>query len=178
MAELATLARPYAAAVFSLAKRTKRLPEWSRILDYLATATGNPQMARYLAMPEITAEAKAYRLADVCGDVMNDAARNFVNVLAANRRLNLIGFIRDQYEELRAQEDRVLDVEVVSAYELDTAERDRIIAALKKRHQKDVQLTEKVDPALLGGAIVRAGDVVVDGTVRGRLEKLVDALTR
>jgi F-type H+-transporting ATPase subunit delta len=110
--------------------------------------------------------------------VMNDAARNFVNVLAANRRLYLIGFIRDQYEELRAQEDRVLDVEVVSAYELDTAERDRIIAALKKRHQKEVQLTEKVDPALLGGAIVRAGDIVVDGTVRGRLEKLVDALTR
>src|SRR5262245_58420234 len=135
-------------------------------------------MARYLALPEVTAEAKAYRLADVCGDVMNDAGRNFVNVLAANRRLNLIGDIRDQFEELRAEEDRLLDVEVVSAYELDGAERDRIIDALKKTHQKEVQLTEKVDPSLLGGAIVRAGDVVVDGTVRGRLEKLVDALTR
>jgi|SRR5262245_1386462 len=178
MAELATLARPYAAAVFSLAKKNKRLPDWSRVLDYLATAASEEQMARYLAMPEVTADAKAYRLADVCGDVMNDAARSFVNVLAANRRLNLIGHIREQFEELRAQEDRVLDVEVVSAYELDAAERNRIIAALKKTHQKEVQLAEKVDRTLLGGAIVRAGDVVIDGTVRGRLEKLVDALTR
>jgi F-type H+-transporting ATPase subunit delta len=178
MAELVTLARPYAAAVFTLAKRDKRLTEWSRMLECLATAAAEEKMAQYLAMPEVTAEAKAYRLADVCGDVMNDAGRSFVNVLAANRRLNLIGDIRDLYEELRAQEERVLDVEVISAFELDGAERSRIIDALKKSHQKEVQLTEKIDPKLLGGAIVRAGDVVVDGTVRGRLEKLVDALTR
>lgn len=178
MAELATLARPYAAAVFSIAKRTKRLPEWARMLDFLAAAAADDTMARYLGAPEITAEAKAYRLADVCGDVMTDAGRSFVNVLANNRRLNLIGDVREQFEELRAQEERVLDAEVVSAFELDGAERSRIIEALKKTHQKEVQITEKVDPALLGGAIVRAGDVVVDGTVRGRLEKLVDALTR
>ena len=178
MAELTTVARPYASAIFALAKRDKRLPEWSRMLDCLAAAASEDKMAQFLAMPEVTAEAKAYRLADVCGDVMNDAGRSFVNVLAANRRLNLIGEIRQLFEEMRADEERLLDVEVVSAYELDTAERNRIIDALKKKHQKEVQLSEKVDPNLLGGAIVRAGDVVIDGTVRGRLEKLVDALTR
>jgi F-type H+-transporting ATPase subunit delta len=178
MAELTTVARPYASAIFALAKRDKRLPEWSRMLECLATAAAEEKMAQYLAMPEVTAEAKAYRLADVCGDVMNDAGRSFVNVLAANRRLDLIGEIRQLFEEMRADEERLLDVEVISAYELDIAERNRIIDALKKKHQKEVQLSEKVDPNLLGGAIVRAGDVVIDGTVRGRLEKLVDALTR
>jgi F-type H+-transporting ATPase subunit delta len=161
-----------------LAKKSQRLAEWSRMLEFLATAAANPTMERFLAAPSITAEAKAYRLADVCGDVITDAGRNFVGVLAANRRLNLIGEIREQFEELRAQEERVLDVQVVSAFELDDAERERLIAALKRKHQKEVQLTTRVDRALLGGAIVRAGDVVIDGSVRGRLEKLVDALTR
>lgn len=176
MAELATLARPYAAAVFSLAKKSKRLAEWSRMLEYLASAAADPTVGRVLGDPSITAEAKAYRLADVCGDVMTDAGRSFVNVLAANRRLNLIGDIRDQFEDLRAQEERVLDVQVVSAYELSDAERRQMIDALKRTHQKEVQLTTKVDSTLLGGAIVRAGDVVIDGSVRGRLEKLIEAL--
>lgn len=178
MAELVTLARPYASAVFGLAKRERKLPEWSRMLEYLASAASNEAMARYLAAPSVAAEAKAYRLADVCGDVMTDGGRSFVNVLASNRRLNLIPDIRDQFEALRAQEEKMLGVEVISAYELNDAERSRIVESLKKRYQKEIELTAKVDPTLLGGAIIRAGDVVVDGTVRGRLEKLVDALAR
>jgi len=178
MAELATLARPYANAVFGLARREKRLDQWSRMLEYLATAASAEPMARLLASPAVSADAKAYRLADVCGDVMTDAGRSFVNVLAANRRLDLIGEIRTRFEELRAEEEKVLDVEVISAYDLTDMEAQRVIDSLKKRFDKEIQLSSRVDESLIGGAIVRAGDMVVDGSVRGKLEKLSEALTR
>jgi len=178
MAELATLARPYANAVFGLAKREKRLDQWSRMLEYLETAAGAGPMARLLASPAVSAEAKAHRLADVCADVMTDAGRSFVNVLAANGRLGLISEIRARFDELRAEEERLLDVEVISAFDLTDAERQRIVESLERRFAKQILLSSRVDKSLIGGAIVRAGDTVVDGSVRGRLDKLSEALTR
>jgi len=99
-------------------------------------------------------------------------------VLARNKRLHLLPEISAQYEMLRAQAESSLDVEVVSAYPLDDAERSRMVEVLKRRFERDIQLTSRVDANLMGGVVIRAGDTVIDGSVRGKLEKLAETLQR
>lgn len=178
VAELATIARPYANAVFELAKKERQLGRFSRLLAILAAATEDSQLQTLLASPDVTAEQKAFRLADVCGDAIDDRGRKLLQVLAQNGRLPLVPEIRQQFEKLKALEEQTLDVEIVSAFSLSDAETERLQNALQTKFEKQVTLTSRVDRQLLGGAIIRAGDTVIDGTVRGRLDKLAEALTR
>ena len=178
MAELATLARPYAGAVFELAKRELALDRWSRMLEVLSVATADPKVGLVLDAPDVAEEQKAFRLIDVCGDELNVAARKFVQVLAANKRLDLIDAIAEQFEILRSEEQRALDVAVVSAYPLSTEQSGSLKSALQRRFDKTVNLESKVDASLIGGAVIRAGDVVIDGSLRGKLEKLGETLGR
>ena len=104
--------------------------------------------------------------------------KQLLHVLAGNKRLHLLAEISAQYEELRAQEQASLEVEVVSAFALDDVEQKRITEALARRFEREIVLTSRVDESLLGGAIIRAGDTVIDGSVRGKLEKLSEMLQR
>jgi len=178
MAELATLARPYAGAVFDLAKANGALDRWSRTLGVLAAAAAEPRVKLLLDDPERDEAQKARQLAELCGDEVDDRAKKFLQVLAANRRLGLLEDVREQFEELRARELATLDVEVQSAFPLSEEQSRKLAAALERRFEKSVKLTNSVDAALIGGAVIRAGDTVIDGSLRGRLERLGETLGR
>ena len=178
MAELATLARPYANAVFDIAKGAGALDGWSRMLGCLGAVAADAGVRQLLESPEMPDEQKAFRLADICGDELDDRARKMIQVLARNKRLGLIGEIRDQFEELKAQNEKVLEVEVVSARPLSAEQEESIRGALANRYQREVTMSSRVDEQLLGGAVIRAGDTVIDGSVRGKLDKLAETLQR
>jgi F-type H+-transporting ATPase subunit delta len=178
MAELATLARPYASAVFAVAKSEGDLDRWSRMLTLLSAAAADEKIRWLLSTPEVDEMTKAYRVTDVCGDELNDRAKRFVQVLARNKRLPLLSEIAVQFEALRAEEQATLDVEITSAFPLSDAELDRIKAALTRRFDKDINMESAVDRALIGGAVIRAGDTVIDGSVKGKLAKLAEVVQR
>jgi F-type H+-transporting ATPase subunit delta len=178
MAELATLARPYANAVFDVAKQTGELDRWSVMLGLLAATAADERLQTLLAAPDVEDAQKAFRLSEVCGEDLNQPAKKFVQVLADNKRLPLLGEIQSMFEVLRADEQSTLEVEVTSAFELTDAEFARLESALKNRFEKDISMTGAVDSSLIGGAIIRAGDTVIDGSVRGKLAKLAESVQR
>ncbi len=176
MAELATIARPYANAVFGLAKRDQALDAWSRMLATLAATIEHPKVRVLLESPDNPSQAKAFKLAELCGDELDDRGKKFLQALADNDRLLLLGEIRAQFEALKAEEEKSLDVEVISAYELSDAQSSALKVALNKKFEKEISIESRVDSGLIGGAIIRAGDVVIDGSVRGKLTKLAETL--
>ena len=172
MAEKATIARPYAKAAFALAQQHKSLASWSQVLARAAAGVQDERVAKLLMNPRVTADDLAGLLADVAGDALDEQSRNFLTTLAHNRRLALLPEIAAMFEIMRAEVENVADVQVTSAVQLDEAQRQRLAAALKKRLKCDVRLHCAVDPALLGGAIVRSGDFVIDGSLKARLDRL------
>ncbi|MDP6375719.1 MAG: F0F1 ATP synthase subunit delta [Pseudomonadales bacterium] len=178
MAEAATLARPYANAIFQIASDNDYLGGWSRMLGFLGVVAADEGMGLLLSSPDVSGPEKAHKLAEVCGDELNERARNLLQVLAANQRLDLLPEIALQYEALKAASEQSLDVEVLSAYPLSQSETETLKNALVVKFDKEVTVTSSVDQSLLGGAVIRAGDMVIDGSVRGKLEKLAEMLQR
>ncbi len=178
MAELATLARPYAKAVFDLAKSEQALDRWSRMLAIITQVAEQEKVRQLLDAPDLSAEQKAQRLIELCGEALSDRAKALIHLLARNKRLNALGEIQEQFEARKAEAERVLEVEVISAYELSEAQSNALREALQRKFDREISLTGRTDPHLLGGAIIRAGDTVIDGTVRGRLDKLAEAMQR
>jgi len=176
MAELATIARPYANAVFDLAKRDNSLEQWSRMLAVLDATTVDDTVALFMGSPDLASNAKAFRLAEICGDELDDRGKKFLQSLADHDRLALIGEVREQFEVLRAEEQKSLEVEVVSAYALSDGESERLKDALNRKFDKEISIESRVDESLIGGAVIRAGDMVIDGSVRGKLQKLAETL--
>ena len=180
MAELATLARPYANAAFDLARVRGDQDRWSRTFDFLSRALREPGLRALVASPAADAQ-KAHEVLELLtaefGEV-TEPVRRFVQVLASNKRLALLGEISEQFEALQAEAEQTLDVAVTSAVEMTNDEIERLSAALKARFERDIDVSTTVDESLLGGAVVRAGDTVVDGSVRGKLEKLAESLAR
>lgn len=176
MAELATLSRPYANAVFGIAQDSNRLEAWSQTLSTLVAASGDATVQTMLSSPDLAAQDKANQLAQLCGDEITSDAGAFLQSLAEHDRLPLLAEVREQFEELRAEQEQTLDVEVVSAFDLTPAQSDALQASLQKKYGKDVSITSRTDSNLIGGAVIRAGDIVIDGSVKGRLTKLVDTL--
>ena len=124
------------------------------------------------------AEVKAHRLAEVCGDELDSSAKLFLQALAEHNRLPLLPEVLMQFEELKAKEEESIDVEVLSAFELTETQVEEIKSTLNKRFDKQINIESSVDKTLIGGAIIRAGDLVIDGSARGKLTKLADTLTR
>ena len=178
MAEFATLARPYANAAFDVAKSAGRLDEWSRGLNLLALASEDSTLQTVIALPMTTAPEKAHKLIELFRDELSDPVRQFVHVLAENKRLSLLAEITSQFEVRRAEEARTLDVEVTTAVSLSDAEQNRFQEILERRFEQQINLTTTVDETVIGGAHIRAGDTVIDGSLRGRLAKLGEAFAR
>ena len=178
MAELATLARPYANALFELAKAENSLEQWSRMLGVVHTTSQHETVGLLLNSPDLPANAKAFRVAEVCGDELDDRGKKFLQALAEHDRLSIVGEVRDQFELLRAEELQSLDVEVISAYPMSEAQSEALKVALNRRFEKEISIESRVDESLIGGAIIRAGDMVIDGSVRGKLIKLADTLVQ
>lgn len=176
MAELTTVARPYAQAIFKRAQETGRLAEWSGELQFAAAIALDPTMADTIDSNRLTKAELAERFIGIGAEQLSEEARNLVRLLAENRRLSLLPEIAAVYEVLKAEAESTVEAEMVSAYPLDDAQRDRIAEALKARLGRKVSLSATVDESLIGGAIIRAGDLVIDGSVRGKLGRLATAL--
>lgn len=176
MAELSTLARPYAKAAFQAAVDAGELQAWSDMLVTASEVTLNPEMAKVLSNPGLTGQQQAQTLIDVCGDKLNAAGQNLVNVLAENKRISLLPQILEQFEHLKAELEKAVDVEIISAYAVSDESKQKLTDALKAKLAKDVRVTTTIDESLVGGAIIRAGDMVIDGTLRGKLAKLAEAM--
>jgi F-type H+-transporting ATPase subunit delta len=176
MAELSTLARPYARAAFEFARDRGELPTWSAQLASVAAVTRDPAMAQVLNNPALTAEQHAQTLKDVCGDAVNGHGQNFVSILASNKRLSLLPEISALFEQYKANQEKTVDVQVYSAFEVAEKTSQTLAQVLKTKLEREVKVDTVVDKALLGGVLIRAGDLVIDGSVRGRLNKLAEAM--
>ncbi|HYW04765.1 MAG TPA: F0F1 ATP synthase subunit delta [Gammaproteobacteria bacterium] len=177
MAELTTLARPYAKAVFDLARDDDSLPAWSECLERLAAVVSNEEVQQVIESPRVPADQIVELVLEAAGaESMGDAGRNLVRLLAANRRLSLVPAMAGLYEEMRAEAEGTVDVEVVSAKPLTDEQQDKIERALAGRLGKKVRLHNRVDEEMLGGAVIHAGDVVIDGSVQAKLGRLASAL--
>lgn len=176
MAELTTLARPYAKAVFAQASEKGALDSWSADLALLAACTSEPAVVEFLKHPSFTAQQQAQTVIDVCGDKLTEAAKNLVVVLAENKRLELLPEVTELYEELKAQLQNTVDVVVTSAYPLSDAQSQQLEKALKAKLNRDIRMSSEVDESIIGGAIIRAGDLVIDGSLTGKLSKLAEAM--
>jgi F-type H+-transporting ATPase subunit delta len=176
MAEKVTIARPYAKAAFELAREQRDFARWSNVLSAAAAVVHDPRVARLLSNPRVQPSELIDLIAAASGDALDQSGRNFLNTLAQNRRLSVLPEVAAHFEELRAAVENVADVHVTSAAELDAKQRERLSAALRKRLKREIRLHCAVDAALIGGAIVRSGDFVIDGSLRGRLERLMSAV--
>lgn len=172
MAEQATIARPYARAAFEYAQAHNALKQWSDALSIAASVAADRNVMRLLNNPRVSPTQLVDLIADIAGAKFDAASRNFVATLASNRRIALLPKIAAMYEALRADVENRAQVDVTSAAPLNEAQQQRLVSALKKRLNRDVQLSLSVDPGLIGGAVIRFGDMVIDGSVKVRLARL------
>ncbi|MGO9932259.1 MAG: F0F1 ATP synthase subunit delta [Steroidobacteraceae bacterium] len=177
MAERATIARPYAKAAFEYARDANAIAAWSRGLKTAAQIVADPRVAALTKSPQCSAADLGGLIADVAGADLDAAMRNFLRLLAENHRLLLLPEIAAHYEELRSAVENTVDVEVISAIPLNAAQQEKLAQALSTRLKRKVRMQNSVDAALLGGAVVRAGDLVIDGSLQGRLQRLATDLT-
>lgn len=176
MSSALTLARPYARAAVAVAREQQRLAAWSGYLGFAAAIAADASVRSLLSSPATSTDA-AISLLSPEGQVDAEFTQ-FLRVLASNGRLPLLPEIAVLFEQARAEAERVVQVTLTSAVALDSAEVDSIATALRRRFGSEIALTQAVDPALIGGAIIDAGDVVIDGSVRGKLERLRNTLVQ
>ncbi len=176
MAETTTIARPYAQAAFELARAENALPVWSEMLNLAAAVAHDPQLTALLGSPRIARSQLADLFMSVCGDRLTAQGKNFIRLLAENRRLDVMTEIAALFQVMRAEAEGVLEATMISAQPVTDAQRLQITAALKARLNREITLSVSTDASLLGGAIIRAGDLVIDGSARGKLAKLAVAL--
>jgi len=177
MADRLTVARPYARAAFAQARTDGALGGWSTALGRAALAAGDARVRALFGSPQVTDAQLAELLADVAGSGLTDGARNFIKLLAENKRLPFLPEIAQIFDQLTADAERVVDVSITSAAPMGNDEQQQLVAALERRFARKVRMQSAVDPSLIGGAVVRAGDLTIDGSVKARLARLAHELT-
>ncbi len=176
MAELTTLARPYAKAAFEAAVEAGSLGDWSESLATVAAVVSEPAVRSALTSPSLTGEKQAQLVTELCGDEIIGQVKNFIAILAENKRIPLMPEIVTLFETLKANQEMKVDVNVISAFPLSDALQEKLAASLKAKLQREVVLHSETDKSLIGGAVIRAGDLVIDGSVRGKLAKLSESM--
>ena len=176
MSELSTLARPYAEAVFRMAQGEKDLAGWSTRLQSLALIVADAQVARLIVDPAVSSERVAGLIIEVAGTDLGERGGNFVKVLAENDRLSVLPEIVAQFETLKANSEGTLEATITSAQPLSQPQVDDLVAGLKAKFNRKVNVQVAVDPELIGGAVITIGDQVIDGSVKGRLQRMSFAL--
>jgi F-type H+-transporting ATPase subunit delta len=182
MADLSTVARPYAKALFDLAHGEKKLPQWSAALAAAAAVVADANAKRALANPAFADGERAALVGSIAGSVKGgellttQAGANFLRIVAENGRLTVLPEIAAQFDALKAEAENKVNVTVTSATAVDDALARQIKTALEQKLKRTVELSLAVDPALIGGAIIQADDMVIDGSVRTRLQRLTEKL--
>jgi len=177
MQEKLTIARPYAVAAFDFAEDANDVAAWSAMLDALANAVVHPDLMPLIKHPRVSDDLLRELLTDIIGGHLNDKRTNFISALLDAERLELAPEIAELFERHKATAEGVADVRVESAYEITTAEKDRIAATVRARVGKECEVTTVVNPDLIGGAVIKVGDSVIDISLRGRLRALEQRLT-
>jgi F-type H+-transporting ATPase subunit delta len=177
MAERITTARPYAKAIFALARQNNALADTAAGLTLGAEVVANPDVHSLLGSPHVTPAQLSELVNGIAGAKLDQHGRDFVTLLAQNRRLGFLPEIAALFEQMRAEVENVVEVEVASATALTPDQESRYAAALQKKLGRSVRLRTRVDQDLLGGAVLKAGDLVIDGSIKGRLERLATELT-
>jgi F-type H+-transporting ATPase subunit delta len=178
MAELTTIARPYAQAVFSLARDQSRLAPWSDMLGFIAGVYADDQVQQALANPKLTKEDVERLLVAICGDRLDGAGRNLLSLLVRNDRLTVLPHIVQRYELLREEQENTVEASVESAFPLTDEQLRVLLQRLEKRTGHKVKASVQVAPELIGGVKVQIGDEVWDASVRGQIDGMAGALIR
>lgn len=176
MAELTTLARPYAKAAFEYARAGAAVDSWAERLDLASCVVADDKVTRLINDPSKTPQSLADLVLGVIQEDLASPVARFIHIMAENRRLSLLPEVNALYAQFKANLEAAIDVEVVSAYELTDVEIAKVVSALKGKINKDINVHTKTDASLIGGVVIRAGDMVIDGSVRGRLNKLAEAM--
>ncbi len=182
--ELLTLARPYAKAVFELARETKTLAPWSESLAALSVAVSDARLEALIGSPALSRDQLAELLLGVLDTAGLSKApqwqqlRSLVRLLAENRRLPVAPTIAGMYEAMRAEAESRIEVEITTAVKVASTQADYLSAAISKRLARTVEIQWNMDENLLGGAMIRAGDLVIDGSLKGELQRLSQTLSR
>lgn len=177
MSELTTTARPYARAAFDIAEKNNEQQKWSEMFELMATVAYDPTMRAVLDSPRLSQQQSAELFIAVCEQYINERAKNFIKLLAKNDRITLLPEIAALFQHYLAEAEGTVDAEVIAASEVSEIQLEKIAASLKQRLGKEVRVSSRIDDSLIGGAIIRAGDLVIDGSIRGRVNKLSNALT-
>ena len=176
MSSALTLARPYARAAFEYAHAHKELPHWAEQLTFAAQVAGDPRVAALFGNPRISRKELASLFLPHGASADSEFGR-FIGLLAENGRLSVLAEISSLFEQLKLDSERRLKVSLRTAVRIEPNELEKIGTALERRFQREVEISQSIDPKMIGGAIIDAGDVVIDGSVRGRLARLEQALT-
>ena len=178
MSENITLARPYAEAAFQMAQGAQALKQWSEMLALAATVATDTEIARLAVDPRVARARFTQLFLDICDTALTKEGANFIRVLQENRRLHLLPDIVRLFEQRRADAEGRIEAQVISAFDITPEQLKKIAAALKAKLGREVDVVSSVDAALVGGIIIRAGDLVIDGSVRGKLRALASHLNR
>jgi len=176
MAELTTLARPYAKAAFEFADSANVLDAWSKALQELSAVVADEKVSAALSNPLATTEQNAQTVIDLLGESLDVKAQNFVRNIAANKRLELLDEISELFDLMKANREQILDVKIQSAFDMNEDQQVKLANALGKNLKRNVSLEIETDNSLIGGALIHAGDTLIDGSVKGRLAKLTDTI--
>ena len=176
MSSLTTLARPYAKAAFELGQTDGNLAGWDDMLSAVSTITGDANMASWLQSPHSKPGKAVEIITEAMGDEVDPRFQGYLGVLADNDRLLICSEISRLYQQLRQLAEKRLEVRVVSATPLQESQAERMRSALATRFDRDITISNEVDPEVLGGAIIYAGDQVIDGSLVGRLKRLEASL--
>ena len=177
MAEASTIARPYAQAVFDLATDSKKLSEWSKQLGSLSTIVNDDQISGLITNPNVESTQLVELIISIAKDNLDQEGKNFVKVLAENDRLIVISEIAKIFDELKDEAEKTVQAEVITAFKLEDDQKSTLQAALKKRLGCEVEISSRIDESLLGGAVIRAGDMIIDGSVTAQLDRLTSELS-
>jgi len=174
--EYSSIARPYSEAAFSHAVEKGALDNWSDMLAFLAAVVSDATLSNMLGNPALDRAKTEKLILDIVDGKLNDEATNFVKLLVANKRLAVLPEISAQFEALKNAQAGAIDVMVTSAFEMDDAQISAVVNALKKKFNSEINISTETDESLIGGIKIRAGDQVIDGSIKGQLQKLANEL--
>lgn len=176
MAEVVTIVRPYAVAAFKLAKEKNTLTHWSEMLGFAAAVAADPDMQAYIEDPEVTGAELEKVFLDIVGSKLDEAGKNMIRLLVEYDRLGLLPEVATAFEELKAQDEGVLEAEITTAAKPSDAEVKALVKRLESKFGKKIEANVKVDPEIIGGVKIIVGDTVIDASVRGQLQELAYTL--
>ena len=177
MAEISTIARPYAVAAYKLGKEQKALAKWSVMLGFATAVANNAQMQAYIQDPKVVSSDLQAAFLKVCGEKLNENAQNLIKVLVEYGRLSILPAITSAFEELKAQDEGVLDAQIIAAAKISDKEVKDLVKRLETKFGKKITASVTVDPEIIGGIKIVVGDTVIDASVKGQLQNLAYALT-